>query len=75
MGITGCYSSKIIFKNVSWHKYQWRLCVSYQILRHFTCPFAFPILSCGDVLQDIDTEENYFIAVYMNSGYFKVVKE
>ena len=32
-----------------------------------------PITCCDDAVQDIDTEENYFIAVDMNSGYWQVV--
>ena len=60
-------------ENMACHEYQWRLCVSYQKLNQFTRPFAFPITRCDDAVQDIDTEENYFIAVDMNSGYWQVV--
>ena len=58
-----------------WHKYQWRLCVSYQKLNQVTRPFTFPIPLCDDSVQDIDTEEKYFISVYMDSGYWQVVAE
>ena len=62
-------------ENVPWHDYQWRLGVSYRKLNQFNCPFAFPIPSCDDVVQDIDTEAKYFITVNMYSGYWQVVAE
>ena len=49
--------------------------MSYQKLNQVTFPFAFPISFCDDAVQDIDTEENYFIDVDMGSGYWKVVME
>ena len=57
------------------HEYQWRLCVSYQKLNQVTHPFTFPIPCCDDALQDIDTEEKYFIDMDMDSGYLQVVEE
>ena len=54
-------------------KYQWRMCVSYQNMNHFTHPFTFPISLFDDAVQDIDTEANYFISVDMESGYWQVV--
>ena len=60
-------------ENVSWHKYQWRLCVSYQKMNQVTHPFTFSLSWCDDAVQDIDTEGKYFIAVDMDSGYWQVV--
>ena len=60
-------------ENVLWNEYQWRLCVSYQKLNQVNHPFTLPINRCDDALQDIDTEAKYFIAVDMDSGYWKVV--
>ena len=60
-------------ENLPWHEYQWRICASYQNLNHVTRPFTFPIPRCDGSVKDIDTEANYFIAVYMDSGYWKVV--
>ena len=51
------------------------LCVSYQKLKEFTRPFAFPIPSCNDAVQDIDTGAKYFISIDMDSGYWEVVLE
>ena len=62
-------------ENVPWHKYQWKLCVSYQKLNQVTCPFALPIPHCGNSAQDIDTEANYFIDVDMDSDYWQLVSE
>ena len=33
------------------HKYQWRMCVSYQNMNQVTLPFAFPIPLCDDTVQ------------------------
>ena len=49
--------------------------MSYQKLNQTTRPFVFPIPCCDDAVQEIDKEENYFIAVDMYSGYCKVVAE
>ena len=49
--------------------------MSYQKLNQVAPPFIFPIPRFDKAVQDIDTEENYFIAVYMYSGYWKVVAE
>ena len=68
-------ASKPHQENVSWHEYQWRLCVSYQKQNQVTRPFTFFISCCDDTVQDIDTEANYFIAVDMDSGYWQVVEE
>ena len=66
-------SAKPNLKNVPWKEYHWRLCVSYQKLNHTTWPFDFTIPRWDDLVQDIYTEENYFIAVDMDSGYWIVV--
>ena len=58
-----------------WHKYQWRLCVSYQKMNQVTHLFTFPIPRCDDAVQDIDTEAKYFISVHMDSGHWQVVAE
>ena len=44
-------------------------------LNQVTCPFAFPIHRCDDAVQGIDIEAKYFIYVYMDSGYWKIVSE
>ena len=62
-------------ENVSCHKYQCIPLVSYQTLNQVTCPFAFPITQCDDLLQYIDKEANCFIALDMDSGYWEVVSE
>ena len=62
-------------ENVPCHKYQWKLCVSYQKLNQVTCQFTFPLPRCDDTVQDIDTEEKYLIAVDMDLGYWQVVAE
>ena len=62
-------------ENVTWHKYQWRICVSYQKLHHVTHPFTSPKPSCDYALQDIGTEENYFSAVDIDIGYYQVVSD
>ena len=49
--------------------------MSYQKLNQVTHPFTFPIPLCDDVVQDIDTEAKYFIAVDIYSGYWQVVSE
>ena len=49
--------------------------MSYQKLNQVTCPFSSPIPRCDDVVQDIDTEINYFIDVETDSGYWQVVTE
>ena len=56
-------------ENVPWHRYQWRICMSYRKLNQVTCPFFSPIPHCNDTVQDIDKETNYFIDVYTDSGY------
>ena len=57
-------------ENVPWYEYQWMLCLSYQKLNHVTRPFALPIPLCDYEVQGIDKEENYFIAMDMDSGYW-----
>ena len=44
-------------------------------MNQVTCPLAFSIPSCDDTVQDIVTEEKHFIAVDMESGYWKLVSE
>ena len=62
-------------ENVPWHEYRWRLCVSYRKTNQVTRPFTFPIPLCDDSVQEINTEEKYFIAVDMDSGYWQVMEE
>ena len=45
---------------VPWHKFLWRLCVSYQKLNQVTRPFAFPIPLCDNAVQEINTQVLYF---------------
>ena len=66
---------KLQKENGPWHNYQWRLCVSHQKLNQFTRPLTLPISLCDDAVQDIDTEEKYYIAVDMYSGYWQVTTE
>ena len=66
-------SGKSHQENVPWHKYQWRLCVSYQKMNQITHPFTFSVSRCDDAVQYIETEAKYFIAVDMDSGYWQVV--
>ena len=68
-------SAKPHRENVPWNEYQWRLCVSYRKLNHITRPFTFPILFCDDAVQDIDTEAKCFIAVDIDSVYWKIAAE
>ena len=49
--------------------------MSYQNLNQATCSFGFPIPLYDDVLQEIGIEENYSIAVDMESGHWKLVSE
>ena len=51
------------------------MCVSCQKLNQVNFPFAFPVPLCNDSVQDINTEANYFISVYMDSEYWQVVAE
>ena len=51
------------------------MCVSYQRLNQVNCPFAFLVPLCDNAVHYINTEENYFIAVYMDSGYCQVLVE
>ena len=44
-------------------------------LNQVTRQFAFPITICDDLVQAINSEEKYFIAVYMDSGYWQVLEE
>ena len=67
--------AKLHLENLPWHKYQWMLYVSYWKLNQFTHPFTFPIPSCDDAVQEIDTAENCVIAVDMYSGYWQLVAE
>ena len=62
-------------ENFPWYEYELRLCVSYQKLNQATCPFAFHIRHWNDMLQGINTEEKYFIAIDMGSGYWKVLAD
>ena len=75
MGSIGGSSCKTTPGKFPWHKYQWRLCVSYQKLNQVNSPFDLPVTRCNDSVQDINTEANYFIAVEMDSGYWQVVAE
>ena len=43
-------------ENVPWHKYQWRLCVSYHKLNQVTLSFTLPIPRCDNEVQYIETE-------------------
>ena len=52
-------------ENVSWQKYQWSLCFSYQKINQVTLPFTSPIPRCHDAVQKIDTEAKYFTSVDM----------
>ena len=61
--------------NVTWHKYHWRMCVSYQKQNQVTRTFAFTIPCCNDAVQDINTEAILLIAVDMGIGYWGVVAE
>ena len=49
--------------------------MSYQKLNQVTRSFDVPKLFCDGEVQDISTEANYFIAMEMESGYWKVVVE
>ena len=62
-------------ENVPSHKYQWRLCVSYRKPNQVTRPYNFSIPHFDKIVQDIDTEAKYFIAVDMDSGSWQVVEE
>ena len=62
-------------ENVSWHEYQWIMCVSYQKMNQVNFPFKFTIPFFDDSVQYIDTEENYVIAVDMYSSDWQVVAE
>ena len=62
-------------ESVPWHKYQWRLCVSYQKLNQFTRTFTIPIPRCDGVVQEINTETKYSTDVYMDIGYWQVLIE
>ena len=75
MGALVGVDSKPPQENLPWHKYQWRLCMSYQKRNQVIRPFILPIYRCDDSVQDIDTEENYFIAVDMDSWHCPVVSE
>ena len=55
-------------ENMSWHKYQWRLYVSYQKLNQVTLPFDLPIIFCNYAVQNISII--VFIGAYMYSGYW-----
>ena len=62
-------------ENKPWSEYQWRMCMYYKKLDQFTWPFTLPITLWNELLQDIDTEENYSISVDMDIGYWQVVAE
>ena len=47
--------------------------MTYQKLNQFTRQFSLSIPQCDDVVQDIETEENYFIAVHMENRYWQVL--
>ena len=40
-----------------------------------THPFEFPIPWCDDVVEDIDPDTWFFIAIDMDSGYWQIVAE
>ena len=65
--------SKSHQENMTEHYCQWRMYVTYQKLNQFTRQFSLSIPQCDDVVQDIETEENYFIAVHMENGYWQVL--
>ena len=46
-------------EEVPWHKYKWRLCVSYRQLNQVTHPFEFPIPRCDDAVEDIDPDAGF----------------
>ena len=75
MGSTGGYSRKSHQENVPWNNYHWSLCVSYLKLDYVAFPLSSPITCCDDAVQKLDTELNYFISVYIYSGYWKVLSE
>ena len=54
-------SAKPHQENVPLHKYQWRLCVSYQKLIQVTRPFTLPITCFDDSVQYIDIEAKYLL--------------
>ena len=68
-------AAKLYQENVTWHEYQWRICVSYQKKNQITCTFTLPTPCCDDAVQEIDTEEKYFISVEICSGYWQVFVE
>ena len=43
-------------EDVPWHKYKWRLCISYQWLNQVTHPFEFLIPWCNDAVEDINLD-------------------
>ena len=43
-------------ENVPWHKYKFRLCVSYHKLNQVTLSFTLPIPRCDNEVQYIETE-------------------
>ena len=58
-----------------WNEYQWKLYVSYQKLNQVTRLFDLSIPRCDDAVKNIDIKSKYFIAVDIDSGYWKVVEE
>jgi len=48
-------------ENIPWHKYAWRLCVSYHCLNQVTCPFTFPFADVMILSLTLDPE--------LSSGY------
>ena len=52
-GALAVISAKPHQENVPWHKYQLRLCVSYQKPNQVTHPFTFPIPRCDGSVKDI----------------------
>ena len=48
-------------ENVPWHKYQWRLCVSYQKLNQLTRPFDFTIPRLDDAVHRINIKISFLL--------------
>ena len=68
MGSTSGYSGNTTPINFPRHAFYGRQYVSYLKLNPVTRPFTFPIPRFDDLVKDIVTELNYFIAVDMDSG-------
>ena len=58
-------------ENMPWHKYQWRLCMSYQKRNQITFSLAFPVPFCVDLVQDVDIESKYLFQWIWTVGILK----